>query len=159
VSAALDPVAEDRARWIELGWEQADAMACFMSINRTQKQLIDRVHAALRPHGVTIIENSCLISLAMADDHRQPLSRIAERLLIGAGRCNYIINSLEERGLLRRQPHPSDGRVTLAVATAAGLKLVSAANRDLAAIRFGLDGVEDTTLTEVIRVLGDVRDR
>ena len=102
-----------------------------------QKQLVDRVHAALRPHGVTIIENSCLINLAMSDEHRQPLSRIAERLLIGPGRCNYVINSLEERGLVRREPHPSDRRITLAVATDAGLRLVEAANRDLAAIRSG----------------------
>ncbi len=134
-------------------------MACFMSINRTQKQLVDRVHAALRPHGVTIIENSCLICLAMADGHRAPMSRIAERLLIGAGRCNYLINSLEERGLVRRVPHPSDGRVTLAVATDAGLELVAAANRDLAAIRFGLDEVDPATIHDVIAVLGGIRDR
>ena len=142
-----------------LGWEEADAMACFMSINRAQKQLVDRVHAVLRPHGVTIIENSCLINLAMSEGHRQPLSRIAERLLIGPGRCNYIINSLEERGLLRREPHPSDGRVTLAVATKAGLRLVAAANRDLAAIRFGLGDADASTITAVIDVLARIRDR
>ncbi len=159
VSAARDPVAEDRARWIALGWGEPDAMACFMSINRAQKQLIDRVHAALRPHGVTIIENSCLINLAMSDDHRQPLSRIAERLLIGAGRCNYVINSLEERGLVRREPHPSDRRITLAVATEAGLRLVEAANRDLASIRFGLGDVDGATLDAIVTVLANVRDR
>ena len=159
MNAARDPVDEDRARWIELGWGAPDAMACFMSINRAQKQLVDRVHAALRPHGVTIIENSCLINLAMSEDHRQPLSRIAERLLIGAGRCNYVINSLEERGLVRREPHPSDRRVTLAVATAAGLQLVADANRDLAAIRFGLGDVEPATLTAIIDVLAHVRDQ
>ncbi len=153
-----DPVEEDRARWIELGWEQPDAMACFMSINRAQKQLVDRVHVALRPHGVTIIENSCLLCLAMADGHRQPLSRIAERLLIGAGRCNYIINSLEERGLVRREPHPSDGRVTLAVATRAGLRLVAAANRDLADIRFGLEDVDADTITDLITALAAIRE-
>jgi DNA-binding MarR family transcriptional regulator len=154
-----DPVDEDRARWIELGWEQPDAMACFMSINRAQKQLVDRVHAALRPHGVTIIENSCLLNLAMAEGHRQPLGRIAERLLIGAGRCNYIINSLEERGLVRREPHPSDGRVTLAVVTKAGLQLVAAANRDLAAISFGLGDADAETIEAVITALRGIRDR
>jgi DNA-binding MarR family transcriptional regulator len=154
-----DPVEEDRARWVELGWDQPDAMACFMSINRAQKQLVDRVHATLRPHGVTIIENSCLINLAMAEGHRQPLGRVAERLLIGAGRCNYIINSLEERGLVRREPHPSDGRVTLAVATEAGLRLVEATNRDLAAIRFGLGDVDGTTIGEIIAALATIRDR
>jgi DNA-binding MarR family transcriptional regulator len=159
MSAAPDPVEEDRARWIALGWEHADAMACFMSINRAQKELVDRVHAALRPHGVSIIENSCLINLAMAPDHRQPLSRIAERLLIGAGRCNYVINSLEERSLVRREPHPSDGRVTLAIATAEGLRLAAAANRDLAAIRFGLGDVDPAAITAATAALANLRDR
>jgi DNA-binding MarR family transcriptional regulator len=159
VTAAPDPVAEDRARWIALGWGEADAMACFMSINRAQKQLIDRVHAALRPHGVTIIENSCLINLAMSKDHRQPLSRIAERLLIGPGRCNSVINSLEERGLVRREPHPSDRRITLAVATDAGLRLVEDANRDLARIRFGLGDLDGERIESIITALAHVRDR
>ena len=159
MSAAPDPVEEDRARWIAMGWEQPDAMACFMSINRAQKQLVDRVHATLRPHGVTIIENSCLINLAMADGNGEPLSRIAERLLIGQGRCNYVINSLEERGLVRRAPHPSDRRVTLAVATPAGLRLVAATNRDLAAIRFGLEDVDPAAIAAVISALANVRDR
>lgn len=134
-------------------------MACFMSINRAQKQLIDRVHAVLRPYGVSLIENSCLICLAMSEGHRQPLSRIAERLLIGPGRCNYLINNLEERGLVRREPHPSDGRVTLAVATEAGLELVERANRDLAKERFGLDGVDAATIKAVIDALAQIRDR
>jgi DNA-binding MarR family transcriptional regulator len=132
-----DPVREDHERWVELGWDQPDGMTAFMSVLRAHKLLVDRAHEALNPIGLSITDHACLLFLAMSEGQQAPMSRVADRLLIGAGRCNYVINNLESRGLVRKERHPSDGRTTLAVLTDLGLECAIAGNKTMAEFRYG----------------------
>jgi DNA-binding MarR family transcriptional regulator len=131
-------------------------MAAFMSLLRAHKVLVDRVHAVLARWDLSITEHSCLVYLAMSDGERQTLGRIAERTMIGAGRCNYMISKLEEAGYVRRVPHPSDGRSTLAVLTAKGARTVRSAIRELGVIGYGCADLSLEQAHELRGLLGVV---
>ena len=59
------------------------------------------------------------------------LSWISKTLRIPEGTVTNIIDRLEDEGLVRRVPHPSDARTTLAVITPRGEKVATEATRDL----------------------------
>ncbi len=149
-----NPIADSYDRWNELGWEAPDEMAAFMSLLRAHRLLVNRVHEALSEYNLSITEHASLVYLAMSEDHRQPLGKIAERVLIGAGRCNYMINKLEGAGLVRREPHPFDGRTTLAVLTEHGQVVVFDGLRRIAAIRNGFSGMTSEQLREFRDLVG-----
>jgi len=64
--------------------------------------------------------------LAIVDGAGQPLepSVIAERLLVTTGSMTSLLDNLEKRGLIRRQPHPEDRRKLLIDITPAAQAIV-----------------------------------
>jgi len=64
--------------------------------------------------------------LAVVEGAYQPLepSVIAERLLITTGSMTSLLDNLEKRGLVRRQPHPKDRRKLLIDITPAAQAIV-----------------------------------
>lgn len=55
-----------------------------------------------------------------------PPSVIAERLIVRRPTRTGILRTLEERALVRRAPHPTDGRMALIALSEAGWALVEA---------------------------------
>ena len=64
--------------------------------------------------------------LAIVEGAGQPLepSVIAERLLVTTGSMTSLLDTLEKRGLIRRQPHPQDRRKLLIDITPAAQAIV-----------------------------------
>ena len=64
--------------------------------------------------------------LAIVEGAGRPLepSVIAERLLVTTGSMTSLLDNLEKRGLIRRQPHPEDRRKLLIDVTPAALAIV-----------------------------------
>jgi DNA-binding MarR family transcriptional regulator len=132
-------------------------MAAFMSVLRLQQDLVAAAHQTLRKYDLSITEHAALIHLAFAPGHRETLGRIAEQLLIGAGRCNYVIKDLEAKGLVRRRPHPSDGRVTLAILSAKGRKVVAACSEAQARNNFGFGDLDSAELDQLVALVTRAR--
>jgi DNA-binding MarR family transcriptional regulator len=150
-----DPIDDSFQRWTELGWPGAHEMAAFMSVLRVHKLLVDRVREVLATSHLSITEHASLVYLAMSDDERQPLGKIAKRVMIGPGRCNYMINKLEANGFVRREPHPYDGRTTLAVLTDTGREVANEGVVRVAEIRHGF-GAATAEQLDALRQLADV---
>ena len=55
-----------------------------------------------------------------------PLGKVGARLQVHPASVTNVVDRLEADGLVRRVPHPSDGRTTLAEITAAGRELAAA---------------------------------
>jgi DNA-binding MarR family transcriptional regulator len=55
------------------------------------------------------------------------LRELAESLAKDAPATTVAVNDLEERGLVERRPHPTDGRTKLVSLTAAGKRVLAAA--------------------------------
>jgi len=66
--------------------------------------------------------------LAVVEGAGRPLepSVIAERLLVTTGSMTSLLDNLEKRGLIRRQPHPEDRRKLLIDITPAAQTIVDA---------------------------------
>jgi MarR family 2-MHQ and catechol resistance regulon transcriptional repressor len=73
-------------------------------------------------HGLTLAEFGLLEALY----HLGPLSlgTIQKKILVSSGGVTYVADSLESRGLIRREPSPGDRRVRMAVLTAEGRDLI-----------------------------------
>ena len=153
----FDPVAEARRQWISRGWhDAADGMAAVTSLMRAQQIMLARVEEVLRPHGLTFARYELLMLLLFSRNGSLPLSRIGDRLQVHPASVTNVVDRLEQQGLVRRAPHPSDRRATLAELTAAGRDLAAAATDDLNRAVFtapGLSGDDVATLVSVLRTL------
>jgi DNA-binding MarR family transcriptional regulator len=117
----FDPIAEARRQWTAHEWsDEAQGMAIVTSIMRVHQLLLTRVDAVLRPFGLSFARYEVLMLLSFSRTGALPLGKISARLQVQAGAVTNAINRLERQGLVRRRPHPTDRRATLAVITRRG---------------------------------------
>ena len=93
--------------------------------------------AVERRHGLS---NAAAQTLAIIEGAGEPLapSVIAERLMITTGSMTSLLDTLERRGLVRRQAHPSDRRRLLVELTDDGEALVDAFLPEIVAVQTAL---------------------
>ena len=87
------------------------------------------------------------------------LKDLAERLRIAPRSATEVVDQLEAKGLVRREPDPTDRRATLIVPTDAGRTMfseVQAERRDKSKAYFGRLNAEDQG--ELARILSQLRD-
>lgn len=140
-------------------------MAVVTSIMRAHQLFLARANEVLRPFDLSFARYEVLAWVAWNEACGSPsLSQLAEQLQVTPSTVTSAIDRLEADGLLRRVPHPSDARTTLAEITRAGRDLVAAATAELNAKVFGalhLSPRERETLIELLREVraqaGDVR--
>lgn len=94
-----------------------------MALVRTGDRLLAGIDQALRHHRLSRAGRE---ALAILDGAGQPLSptAIAERLIVTTASVTSLLNTLERRGLVERQPDPTDRRRLLVVITQDGQALV-----------------------------------
>ncbi len=154
----FDPIAEARRQWRVHGWENAaDGMAAVTSVFRAQQIYLARIDAILRPLGLTFARYEVLMLLLFSRAGALPLSKMGARLQVHPTSVTNAVNRLEEQGLLTREPHPHDGRTTLATITPLGRRLAEkateAVNRDV----FTQPGLGPNAVTVLVDVLRSLR--
>jgi DNA-binding MarR family transcriptional regulator len=153
----FDPVVEARRQWVEHDWAPAAlGMAAVTSVMRAQQLLLARVDEVLRPLGLTFARYEVLMLLLFSRAGRLPLARVGARLQVHPASVTNAVDRLEADGLVRRTPHPSDRRATLAELTDAGRALAEKATAALNAGVFadvGLSAERAGALVEVLAVL------
>src|SRR5919107_1937355 len=123
-------------------------MAVFTATLPSYQMLHDQVAKVMRRHGLTFTRYEVLAWLATDAEAAVTLSWISRTLRIPPATVTDVIDRLERDGLLRREPHPSDARTTLAVITPRGRRLANDATADLNA-----DVYERIALSEDERAL------
>ncbi len=76
---------------------------------------------------LTHFEFGLLYALDADEERVLKMSTLAEYANSSLSRLSRAVARLEKRGLVRREPDPSDGRTTLAILTTAGCETVQAA--------------------------------
>jgi len=76
--------------------------------------------------GLSFIEYHALARLSEIPGTVMRMSELAEVTNASLSRLSHLIKRLEARGLVRREPDPTDGRYTNAILTQAGLQLLTA---------------------------------
>ena len=124
----MDPIAEARRQWVEHDWaDAAPGMAVVTSIMRAQQVLLARIEEKLAAFDLTFARFELLRLLAFTRHGELPLGKLGVRLQVHPTSITSAVDRLEAQGFVERQPHPTDGRTTLAVITAAGRRIVERA--------------------------------
>ena len=132
------------------------ALKLWIVLSRAQSAVARHTEADVARHGLTIAEFAILEALY----HRGPLllGELQRKILVSSGGVTYLVDRLEEKGLVERQECPDDRRARYAALTAAGEKLVKRifpehAQRIMTALS-GLTKAEQAQATALLRTLG-----
>jgi DNA-binding MarR family transcriptional regulator len=157
-SLPFDPVTEARRHWEANGWEQAaPGMAVVTSVMRAQQILQARVDEVLAPFGLTFARFELLRLLGFSRNGALPLGKAGARLQVHQTSVTNAVDRLEATGLVRRVPHPTDGRAVLAEITPAGRRLVKRATLELNTRVFLDLGLDDDELDRLFTLLETFR--
>ncbi|BBY98616.1 MarR family transcriptional regulator [Mycolicibacterium fallax] len=152
-----DPIATARAHWVRAGWgDVADGMVAVTSVMRAHQILLARVETALRPYELSFSRFELLRLLAFSRTGSLPIAKASARLQVHVTSVTHAIRRLEDAGLVRRLPHPTDGRTTLVQITEDGRRTVEQATATLNDEVFadiGVSGADSRTLAAVIDTL------
>jgi MarR family 2-MHQ and catechol resistance regulon transcriptional repressor len=112
--------------------ETRAALHLWIALNRTADSIHEHLQRQVEAHGLTLTEFGVLEALL----HKGPLSigEIGDRVLLASSSMTYVIDKLEDRGLLRRRPSEEDRREKLAELTSAGRAKIEAAFPEHAAL-------------------------
>ncbi|WP_054050538.1 MarR family winged helix-turn-helix transcriptional regulator [Alloactinosynnema sp. L-07] len=152
----FDPIAKAAELWRErIG--DSTTMAAVTSVMRVQQILQSAVDGALKPHGLTFARYEALVLLTFSSRGSLPMRVMGERLQLHPTSVTNIVDRLEADGLVRRTPHPTDRRTTLAEITEAGRELRAQATAAVTAVDFGLNGLTDRQTGQLTDLLAKVR--
>jgi DNA-binding MarR family transcriptional regulator len=156
MSLGFDPIEEARRQW-ELRWDASPAMAAVTSVIRTQQLVLSRINGILTRHGLTFARYEALVLLHFSRQGELPLGKMGERLMVHPTSVTNTIDHLERQGLVRRRPHPTDRRTTLAVITPDGVATMDRATKDLVEARFAVAELTDEQADELTGLLAILR--
>jgi DNA-binding MarR family transcriptional regulator len=154
---AVDAVAWMKDKWEERGVARPSQFAAMASLLRTTAVVTDEVDRALKSVGLSRTGWLVMITLQMSENHARPLGQLSKVLLVHPTTVTMVIDQLEKAKLVTRKPHPTDRRTVLAKLTAKGLTQVEVANEALAALSFGMGGIDDATADRITEDLRAVR--
>lgn len=125
VLAGVAPEARTGPGAVEPNWLDEDEL----QIWRVFTLLIAKLPSALesqlqRDSGLSFVEYYVLAGLSDAPDRTMRMSQLAIFTYAELSRLSHVMTRLERRGLVRREPDPTDGRYTNAILTDEGYALL-----------------------------------
>jgi DNA-binding MarR family transcriptional regulator len=143
------------ARVAETRWLSADEQRtwrAYLEANRLLNEALDR--QLQRDAGIPHTYYEILVRLADVPGRRLRMSELAHTSLSSRSRLSHAVSRLEERGWVRRESCPTDGRGALAVLTDEGYAVLqNAAPAHVEEVRRRLI---DRLSPEQIRQLGEI---
>jgi MarR family transcriptional regulator, 2-MHQ and catechol-resistance regulon repressor len=94
----------------------------FLELMHTSKVIQERIRDEMSKNNLSITEFSVLEVLYHYE--KQTIQQIGNSILISSGSMTYVIDKLEQKGLLNRLPCPDDRRVIHVTLTDAGIVLM-----------------------------------
>jgi DNA-binding MarR family transcriptional regulator len=114
-----------------------------------------------RDAGLTHFEYFVLAMLSDAPDRTLRMTSLASRTNATLPRLSHVVRRLEDRGLVRRFPCPSDGRATNARLTDAGWdKIVASAPGHVETVRENvIDALSPKQIAQLTEITDEILDR
>ncbi|WP_347059698.1 MarR family transcriptional regulator [Blastococcus sp. HT6-30] len=109
-------------------WLDAEEQKAWRAWLYSSQLLQDRLDRELtRRTGISHAYYEILVALSEEPERRMRMSELADRCLSSRSRLSHAVSRLEERGWVRRQVCPDDGRGQLAVLTDEGFAALEGA--------------------------------
>ena len=139
-------------------WLTAAEVDSWLSVVRLMTWLPWSIDQQLRRDSdLGMVEYQVLARLSDAPERTRRMSSLAVLTNASLSRLSHLFKRLEERGLVRREPDPTDGRFTNAILTEKGFQILAeAAPGHVAHVR---SLVIDVLSSEQLRRLGLAADR
>jgi MarR family 2-MHQ and catechol resistance regulon transcriptional repressor len=134
----------------------ARALKLWVVLARAYSAVARQIDVDIARHGLTTTEFGILEVLR----HKGPLllGEIQRKVLVTSGGITYLVDRLEAKGLVIREPSPDDRRARFAVLTTAGTELIDRIFPDHARCvtraMSGLDAEEQTDAAALLKKLG-----
>jgi MarR family 2-MHQ and catechol resistance regulon transcriptional repressor len=100
----------------------AKSLKLFIVLSRAYKAINEHVNKVIQANGLNPTEFAVLELLYHKGD--QPMQQIGGKILLASGSITYVVDKLEQKGLLKRIACPTDRRVTYAQLTDEGKKFI-----------------------------------
>jgi DNA-binding MarR family transcriptional regulator len=123
------------------------------AVFRAEKIIKAKMAAALASLDLAPDRYQVLGLLANAEGGKMSLSDLSRAVLIHPATTTYTVDTLEKRGLIKRQSDPKDRRGVLAQVTPAGRELVRKATKMLEGIDWGIGELTDEEAIAISRAL------
>ncbi len=133
------------------------AMQAATSIMRAQQIVLARVDRALEPWSLTFARYEVLVLLHFSKAGALPLGKMGDRLMLHQASVTNLVDRLEAQGYLRRVPHPTDRRTTLAELTADGRAIIEEATAAVVAASVGVADLTERDQRDLHRILAKLR--
>ena len=123
----MSTTARDTPRWLD-DLPEPDAFTseeflAWRALIRLRESVTREIDERLRSGGhISLADYGVLITLVTEPDLRLRMSDLGARRMLTPSGITRVVARLEERGLVRREPDPADGRAAFAVLTRKGLK-------------------------------------
>ena len=98
------------------------SLKLYIVLSRAYKAINEHVNKVIQANGLNPTEFAVLELLYHKGD--QPLQQIGAKILLASGSITYVVDKLEQKGLLKRTACPKDRRVIYAQITDEGKKLI-----------------------------------
>jgi len=149
----FDPIEEAARQW-SYQWDELPRMRAVTSLMRVHQLVLSELDERLRPLGLTFARYEVLVLLSFSRRGSLPLGKIGERLQVHATSVTPLVKRLEAAELIRRTPHPEDGRAVLAWITPRGREVMEQATQVILEARFALSSLTEEqcdTLTDLLK--------
>jgi DNA-binding MarR family transcriptional regulator len=155
---SFDPIQEAGRQW-RLHWGEGTVapMMAVTSVMRVQQILLAKLNQTLEPFQLTFARYEALMLLYLSRAGSLPLGKMGARLQVHPTSVTNLVDGLERFGYVRRAPHPSDRRTTLATITESGREVAVVATEALHLIRFATLPLQAAELDTITELLGRVR--
>ncbi len=149
------PVVSGEPRWLTP--EEQTVWRAFLDVSRLLFEQLGRQLA--EDSDMSLAEYEILVQLSEAADRSMRMSELADRVVSSRSRITHTVARMQQRGLVRRQSCPDDGRGVLCVLTDAGFQaLVDAAPGHVEMVRTAMfDPLSPSAVTRLGEALVAMR--
>ena len=153
---AFDPIEEAARQW-STHWGEMPRMRAVTSLMRVHQLVLTELDELLRPLGLTFARYEVLVLLSFSRRGALPLGKIGERLQVHATSVTPLVKRLEAAGLIKRTPHPEDGRAVLASITPQGRLVLAQATEAILGAQFALGALSEDDCDRLTDLLTPAR--
>ncbi|TCP20298.1 MarR family 2-MHQ and catechol resistance regulon transcriptional repressor [Scopulibacillus darangshiensis] len=102
--------------------EEDYALKLWVVLSRANRAVTDQINEDIQSYGLNPTEFAVLELLFHKGD--QQIQHIGKKILLSSGSITYVVDKLQNKGLLNRRPCPDDRRVSYAAITERGKQLM-----------------------------------
>ncbi|MFM1651076.1 MarR family winged helix-turn-helix transcriptional regulator [Brevibacillus sp. B_LB10_24] len=128
------------------------SLELFLVLSRAYRSVMEHAIRDIRRYSLNPTEFAVLELLYHKGPHA--LQQIGEKILLASGSITYVVDKLEEKGYLTREPCEKDRRITYATITEKGNQLMDEIfPQHIQAIARAVEGLDEAEKAEALQLL------